>query len=54
MNLITRFLDWLNSTVVEAERRRREDYLAGAANIHELEHRMRALDCLDAATIRGL
>jgi hypothetical protein len=54
MKLINRFLDWLNSTVVEAERRRREGYLAGAANIQELEYRMRALDGEQLATMRGL
>ncbi len=54
MNLITRFIDWLNATVVKAERSRREGYLAGAANIHELEYRMRALECREAATMRGL
>ncbi len=54
MTLIARFLDWLNSTAVEAERRRREGYLAGAANIHELEYRMRVIDRQETATMRGL
>ena len=47
MNLITKFLDWLNATVVKAERKRREAYLASSANTYELEHRMRMLDRLD-------
>jgi Protein of unknown function (DUF3563) len=54
MNLITKFLDWLNATVVKAERNRREGYLASSANTYELEHRMRMVDRLDTSTMRGL
>jgi hypothetical protein len=54
MNLITKFLDWLNATVVKAERKRREGYLASSANTFEFEHRMRMLDRVDASTMRGL
>jgi len=54
MNLITKFLDWLNATAVEAERKRREGYLAGSANTYELEHRTRMLDRQDTSIMRGL
>ena len=54
MNLITKFLDWLNATVVNAERKRREGYLARSTNTYELEHRMRMLDRVDTSTMRGL
>jgi hypothetical protein len=53
MNAITRFLDWLDKTVVDAERTRREGYLATSANPYELERRMRMLDRLDESTMRG-
>jgi Protein of unknown function (DUF3563) len=53
MTLLTRFLDWLNATVVKAERKRREGYLAESANTYELEHRMRMLDRVDSSAIRG-
>jgi hypothetical protein len=54
MNTITKFLDWLNAAVVNAERNRREAYLAASANRYELEHRMRMFDRLDTSTMRGL
>jgi hypothetical protein len=53
MNLLAKFLDWLSTAVVKAERKRREGYLAESANTYELEHRMRMLDRLDTSTMRG-
>ena len=44
MNPIARFLDWLGTVVVKAERIRLEAYLARSANRFELEHRIRMLD----------
>jgi hypothetical protein len=54
MNLLTKFLDWLSTGVVNAERKRREGYLAESANTYELEHRMRMLDRRDTSTMHGL
>jgi Protein of unknown function (DUF3563) len=54
MNLVAKFLDWLNATVAKAERKRREAYLSSSANSCELEHRMRMLDRLDTSMMRGL
>jgi hypothetical protein len=54
MNQITKFLDWLNTIVVKAERKRREGYLARSANTYELEDRMRMLGRTDTSTMRGL
>ena len=54
MNPIARFLDWLGTVVVKAERIRLEAYLARSANRFELERRIRMLDGLDTSIMRGL
>lgn len=43
MSLIIRCLEWINASVAEAERERREAYLATSANASELERRQRTL-----------
>lgn len=53
MKTISRFFDWLNSTAANAERRRKEAYLAQATDAADLEYRIRELERSSIANLRG-
>jgi hypothetical protein len=53
MKTISRFFDWLNSAVSDAERRRNEAYLSHATDAADLEYRIRELERRDSANLRG-
>ena len=53
MKTLSRFFDWLNSAIANAERKRNEAYLARATDIFDLEYRMRQLERSAIANLRG-
>jgi hypothetical protein len=53
MKTISRFFDWLNSTVANAERKRDEAYLSQATDSADLEVRIRELERRGSANLRG-
>ena len=44
MNTITRFISWIFDADDSISQQRDEAYIAGAADLYELEYRMRQLD----------
>ena len=53
MKTISRFFDWLNSAVSDAERKRNEAYLSHATDAADLESRIRELERRASANLRG-
>jgi hypothetical protein len=53
MKTISRFFDWLNSAMANAERERNEAYLAQAIDAVDLEYRIRQLERSAIANLRG-
>ena len=49
MKHLARFFDWLSEEIADAERKRREAYLAQATDHFDLERRMREIE---RATVR--
>jgi hypothetical protein len=52
MKTISRFFDWLNNAVANAERKRNEAYLARATDVADLEYRIRQLERQAIADLR--
>jgi len=53
MKTISRFFDWLNHAVANAERNRNEAYLSQATDAADLEYRIRELERRASVSLRG-